>query len=455
METLPVELLSFVADHLQAWNTAAQPFSHLTETSMDGTVGWLTHLPSSRQDICNFRLVCSKFHSSSLRTFGEILGDHIFRWTKVGMEDLQALSDHKPLKPYIRTLTFGTAHFNDPADNYQLKAVLETLRKRDSERLFDAYSRAYKWQNDHAPDDCIDIMTIALGKLPMFKNLRFLIPDRPTAHLGGWLTSKQDAMRIRAELEIIGHPFDSIYEIDYGWDCPDHLIVPLEKVELSLETLRIGCGYGLHWSDLAGWVGHKSMSRLKHLRFDMNFDCFWSYTDVFKILRDVSPVESLSISYHHNPDYTSLTDATGGLIEYLRLCNNLKHIVIRGEWSYTEHDLLALVGDCEVLETLVLNDPILVQESSDSGENQTNLNSWASVVNRILSAPSDTLEHLQLSTIHTREATNRLVPTFNAVAWAEFIQDVRSSIEEQRTCTVYLSSGECEYMFCPSQAKLR
>jgi hypothetical protein len=106
MDHLPVELISMIAAQLQQWNLADQPFSHLTEISADNRDGWLIHTKASRRDIKNFRLVCSKLCHSTLCNFGEILGDRVYRFTKVGLEVLQAMSNIVELQPHIRTLTF-------------------------------------------------------------------------------------------------------------------------------------------------------------------------------------------------------------------------------------------------------------------------------------------------------------------------------------------------------------
>ena len=122
MDRLPIELISLIAEHLQQWYISDQPFSHLTETSKDPMVtskdepvGWLTHTSDSHEDILNFRLVCQVFYNSSLHIFGELLDSRIFRITKFGLEELQALAGVATMRPHIRKLTFGNAQFDDPA----------------------------------------------------------------------------------------------------------------------------------------------------------------------------------------------------------------------------------------------------------------------------------------------------------------------------------------------------
>ena len=95
--------MSFVVEHLQQWNVSDQPFSHLTETSKDGTVGWLVHTFDSRQNISRFRLACRGFYNSSHRCFGAVLGDRVFQPTKDDLKDLEAMSNNH---------SFGTPHPN-------------------------------------------------------------------------------------------------------------------------------------------------------------------------------------------------------------------------------------------------------------------------------------------------------------------------------------------------------
>jgi hypothetical protein len=76
-----------IAAQLQERNLAQQPFSHITETSADRKDGWLAHTKASVRHISKFRLVCGKLRDSSLRSFGDILGDRVFRFTEVGLHD--------------------------------------------------------------------------------------------------------------------------------------------------------------------------------------------------------------------------------------------------------------------------------------------------------------------------------------------------------------------------------
>jgi hypothetical protein len=59
------------------------------------------------------------------------------------------------------------------------------------------------------------------------------------------------------------------------------------------------------------------------------------------------------------------------------------------------------------------------------------------------------LQHLQFSSECLKLANTRVVPAFDASAWQEFVKSVERVIEGQTTCTVYLSSGNSEYIYHP------
>ncbi|KAF2820185.1 hypothetical protein CC86DRAFT_118126 [Ophiobolus disseminans] len=444
MDRLPVELLSLVATYLQRWNIAPQPFSHLTETSECGTVGWLTHTSLSRRDICSFRLVCQKCHSSSLRTFGELLGDRVFRWTKVGMKDIQALSDHAPLKPYIRTLTFGNAQFKN-RDNYALQMGSLAYPDAQRKRLLRAYADYYQWQLDHDGNYYDKAISVVLANLPNLRNLRLLISDAPDVHLGGWLSAEDKESDALVRLnDFVSESDESIYDSGQGViERLSSLIVALEETVLRIEDFRIGCGYAVHPLNLCNWMIPRSMLHVRHLRFDIDPENLGedspNATFEENVLSELSDLESLSLSLVHDAAFTQFAKATADLVMLLRNLSCLEKLTVRGEWSYTENDLFALVDDCESLKTLVLKGPILLEGS------------WTSVVERVLATRSSTLQHFQLSSMSFRQPNTKITPAFDGAPWQDFIGDVRPSIEEHGKCTVYLSSGDYGYVFRPSQ----
>jgi hypothetical protein len=101
MDSLPIELICNIAYRLQV--------SKIADSPREPATGWTIHTAASRRDSRNFRLVCHRFRCASIPSLGEVLGDRKFRFTKVGIEDLQAISADASLRPYIQMLTFGGA----------------------------------------------------------------------------------------------------------------------------------------------------------------------------------------------------------------------------------------------------------------------------------------------------------------------------------------------------------
>jgi hypothetical protein len=185
-----------IAAPLQERNLAQQPFSHITETSADRKDDWLVHTKASVRDISKFRLVCGKLRDSSLRSFGDILGDRVFRFTEVGLQDLQAMSNTVKLRHHIQTLTFGNAQFDDWTKNSALRKLLRMLPEPDQTRLRVAYSDAYQSQQRLSKSLGIQKVLSALRNLTRLTNLRLLYCDCPSEsnHLGGWLGLHDSAL---------------------------------------------------------------------------------------------------------------------------------------------------------------------------------------------------------------------------------------------------------------------
>jgi hypothetical protein len=450
MESLPVELLSAIAAQIQQWNISHQPFSHITETSEYGTIGWLTHTPASRQELCTFRLISPTCYASSFRALGEVLGDRIFRITKVGLEDLLALSGHATLGPHIRTLTFGTARFSRPDKhrNRQLNDLRDTLGPEE-DHLFAAYSAAADWQRVYDSDMYIKAMTNVFGQLPNLKSLRLFVSDRPglKSHLGGWLSSadKQRVAEASSRNPTLMLEDDSIYDLQLGTAVRlKVLVAALKQAQTSVEDLRVGCGYGSSSSDLITWMRPVEITKhIRHLRLDLDpsyldaSPTYYKYTEV--IFSKLPNLRSVSFSLVHN-GYSELAGVTSELMLILQSLPCLENVTLRGEWTYAEDDLLALFSKCENLHTLALKGPVLARGS------------WASAVGQLMLMRPSKLKHLQFSNINMMEESTKLVPAFDASAWQQFVKEVRPAIEEHGKGTVYLSSGNGEYIFCPPQA---
>ena len=461
MDQLPVEIISLIVEHLQQWNISDQPFSHLTETSKDGTVGWLTHTVESRRDVCNFRLVCHSFYNSSLRSFGEVLGNRIFRITKADLEDLEAISCVAALTPHIRTITFGSAQFDDISINQTLHVVLANIPAPHQLRLQAAYSRAFEWQRQLPHRGYVRPMEAVLNRLPNFENIRLLTSDHPdrSSHLRGWLDPGDSEIIAKAWHETAGGwPEDeSIYDIGQASIRQQArstvaaffpLCCALQDAGTVLRELRIGLEDAVSPQALFALMNDTGMvSTLHRLRLQIDPRFFQLshqqqsalyYECIFALLPNVT---DLSLSLVHDARFWNFGSAASSLLQLLRLLPHLKQLTMRGNWAYNERDLVDFVTDHgEHLAKLALKGPVL------------SAGSWTRVVQQLASVRLSALQHLQLSDMSLMAADTRSIPAFNTTSWQDFVEDVRQPIEENVMCTVYLSSGDGEYIHCPSQS---
>jgi hypothetical protein len=451
MESLPVELLSAIATQIQEWNISHRPFSEITETSEDGTIGWLTHTQVSRETLCTFRLVSRACYASSFHAFGALLGDRVFRITRCGWKDLEALSSYATLQPHIRTLTFGNARFSVP-HRQQNKQLVDLTRDLGPEGapLLAAYGREAAWQRLHGGvrGYFSEAMVNWLRKLPNLRSVRLLLSDRPGVHnhLGGWLSSadKERVAQATSQSPALQLEDESIYSIQPGTARRLNVLAySLQQARTPIEDLRVGCGYGLSSSDLYDWMKSAEMTRcIRHLRLDLDPQylepscTYHKYKDI--IFSKLPGLRSVSLSLIHN-GHSQLAEVTSELMLILRSLPCLENVTLRCEWTYAEDDIIALLLKCENLHTLALKGPVLARGS------------WASVVGQLMLMRPSNLKHLQFSNISMIEESTKLVPAFDAPAWQQFIKEVRPAIEEHGKGTVHLSSGKGKYIFRPPQ----
>jgi len=443
MDSLPVELLSCIIKHLQQWNIADQPFSQVTETSVDGTIGWLTHTAHSRNDICGFRLLSRKCYASSSQVFGELLGDRIFRITKVGVDDLRALAKQETLSPNIRTLTFGNAQFDEPGRNEALARLLGRLPAADSQRIFstyqEAYLGAYHFYNGGNGGTIVGALADVFKELPNLKALRLLSHDQPDLHgdhLGGWLTRADEALLAQAKLDgpILTPDDISIYTVGRGGSGDmKWLAYALRDAGLHIKDLRVGGSTGILATDLASWTCVPDKLQHVGLELDPTFvdsqSGFLTYTDTF--FSKVPDIRSATLSKAYDGYTTRYAQVTTELLDMMRPYAGLEKLTIKGEWTYTEDYIISLFHDCKSLEIFVLKGAVLWRGS------------WASIVKRLMTMQATKLRYLEFSYIYDR--VDRLEPAFETVTWLEFVEDVGPVIEENGKCAVYLSSAEYEY----------
>jgi hypothetical protein len=142
----------------------------------------------SRQDLCNFRLVCRKLHDSSVQSLGRLLGGGVFCITKVGLDDLQAIASLTALGPHIKTLTFGYARFDDPNRTPHSEfegsfaRTWRSLPDTHRDRLLSAYTEAYQWSYHNNASQHIRLLSRVFKCFPNLHDIRLHPSDSPGKH---------------------------------------------------------------------------------------------------------------------------------------------------------------------------------------------------------------------------------------------------------------------------------
>lgn len=420
----------------------------MTETSEDDTVGWLTHTISSRQDICHFRILSEKCYASYFQTFGEVLGDRIFRHTKVGGDDLQALSQQKALNRHIRSVTFGNAQFAElPGDGFEVG--FRGLTDADRRRLTRAFQEAYLAQVQYQSDRCSDFEKRLAGVLKQFPNLkawRLLTNDLPTlqgSHLGGWLGPGDKELLPQTELI---RDIARVYQVDALYDMNDRsgnfelLLNASSSAGISIEDFRARVSsYGSD-SYIVPWITTPHIAdKLRHVRLELCSMLSCNRRVTVGFFRNLLDLRSawLTLASDEVPCHHFSIDTTG-LLNMFRPHTGLEKLVIKGEWTYVEDEMVSLFDDCKSLSKFVLQDPVLAKGT------------WASVVERLICMDTNRMRLLEFSSIYMGSSTGRLAPAFDTVTWQEFVEDIQPCIA-QGACTVYLSPEICEYASQSSQ----
>jgi hypothetical protein len=330
MEDLPVELISMIAAQLQESNFAKQPFSHITETSADRKNGWLVHTKASIRDVSKFRIVCSKLRESSLRSFGNILGDRVFRFTEVGLQDLQAMSNTVKLRHHIQTLTFGNAQFDDWTKNSALRKLLRMLPEPDQTRLCVAYSDAYQSQQRLSESLRMNKVVSALRYLPGLTSLRLLYSDYPSVsnHLGGWLGLYDSALIAW----VCAKNHSTLFHADRTYaqyhDDVTAFVPVLEAInctEATIRDLRLGPGHvseALACVEAPRRIGKQSVLNCINLDLGPGDLCLpQRYGDgciLEKILWSSPNVTRLMLSMYPEANFTKFAMATSRLVDILK-----------------------------------------------------------------------------------------------------------------------------------------
>ncbi|KAH8704363.1 hypothetical protein GQ44DRAFT_778133 [Phaeosphaeriaceae sp. PMI808] len=375
MDELSLELTSLIAGQLlerSRFDPSRQSLSE-TDSLVPRTDVWLTHLEDSVQDICNFRLVNHSLYNSSHVVFGELLGTHrVFRKTKVGMNDLQAMANIPDLRPHIRMLTFGNSNFYDPLDQRIPNGFMQ-IPEEHRTRLQDAYMRAARWWLMEGSSSYIPSVEATLRKFSNLRKVRLLHYECPWEHLEGWLDLSDYDLTERA------------------WNTNDHLYLrktkmykqeradtesfralgeAIRRAGTAIESLQIGHELAISPSVLMKFLSEsKITSTLRHVSLELDsVDLAQSFTanavnDYGTFFNSLNCTNITSLSLVMDPfsrpaHQMGFTLATRNLLAHLEPIAGFKQLAIRGEWSYSEGQLVHFISaHSENLTQFVLRGP--------------------------------------------------------------------------------------------------
>jgi hypothetical protein len=213
---LPLELWTDIAKSCVEYNNHDSSDFPLRINCQE-RMTWVTVSRSAKTDICNIRLVCKQFRSAAYESFGAILGRRRFRLTRLGREDLRAISRNGGLAPWVRALTFGSAILFGPKSRYwesreeRIEPKGESARLEIEEHLTlvkDAYLRAAKKDWDWLADAQTATRELAaiLDKFKNLEKIRVIVTDK-TEYLAGWLPpgAQTDFIESRCVHNPFGH----------------------------------------------------------------------------------------------------------------------------------------------------------------------------------------------------------------------------------------------------------
>lgn len=424
MDNLPVEIVAVIFEYLREWNTCSQPFSYLTETSQSAYVksdqydGWLVHTTASRENICSFRLVGHKYQSSSLSAFGAILGNKIFHLTRVGLDDLDAISRVAALRPYIDTLTFGSAQFADPDTMENLWTLLS---EPDRTRLRATYTSEYEWQTCNGHTELHQRFEAVLNALPKLHSLRLHAFDNATNRnpLAGWLTGN-DYQLIRETWDelVTKRILEKCHVSPRDLSAFAPIFGAITSTAKDITDLRFAPKWSVDPPHM--YTALKDTSMVSHLRF-VRFDLEWRWLpNYLNSVRDVLPK-----AFGHFVDVTHLTiniwkhsltrDDMGrkSLLHMLSSIKQLKQFIIGGHCHFQEDELVEFVArHAETLDILALKRPIMTETNG----------SWTSTARRILQLSFPALVYLELFEMRKYLSHREFPPAFeDGAEWGEFL----------------------------------
>lgn len=464
METLPLELICDIAERLEQWTVFWQTshyYMQMEEPADQASkaIGtkWLVHTAASRRDLCNLRLTCRFLHSHTLGAFGRLLGDRMFRKSRIGLKDLEDISSCIALRLHIRTLRFGTAEFLDSTYNPLNSDIFRVIPEPDRSRLMDAYDVEYSWEflnNYHEEHSTYrEDLTAILLQFPNLSEVRLSYYDYPgmNRHLGQWLGPDDKAIVDKAIQSCQGSPKQSLYTWG-NYDSLRSIVEAMQNAASAIRVLRLGRN-----TEIIPFADNSSETTslfptLRHLCLDIDPEalCAPERTqppyDYFSFFMRLSHVTEVAIAMGSPEQFPREVDHTSVFHHLLKPLTCLRRLAIDGHWYFPRNELVALVSNHSTsLTDFTLTGPMITRYG------------LASALRSILTLPMPQLRHMELSKMVHGEAvwktlrysSRTFAPTFDDDTSQDFIDDIRAIVEEYATCDVILSSGGHKYAFHP------
>jgi hypothetical protein len=389
---LPVELWTHIAKSCVQYNNHDSSDFPL-RTNCQERMTWVTVSRSAKTDICNIRLVCKQFRSAAYESFGTILGRRRFRLTRVGREDLRAISRNGGLAPWVRALTFGSAILFGPKSRYwesreeRIEPKGESARLEIEEHLTlvkDAYLRAAKKDWDWLADAQTATRELAaiLDKFKNLEKIRVIVTDK-TEYLAGWLPPEAQTDFIESRCEY--NPFLPEYEGNQHYNpqnhaVPQRVVSALAAAQIKIKDLRFSDQY-YRYVPLAGSISiplSTMASTLKTLRIPVSIESgtdrgfFALEGNHMLVLSSFTALEDLALTtmstglYEDNIRLTeSMRMMSDNVFASLQHTSQLRRFALDGDWLVSGASLIACFKHHEatlrslILYHVILNEPWL------------------------------------------------------------------------------------------------
>jgi hypothetical protein len=208
--------------------------------------GWVKFAQTAHTSILAARLTCSMLYNASHKSFARLIGDRIFRYTKLNTEDLARIGQKSTLSSCITTLTIGTGVFYPPNKMNRVIAALSELSAPDRGRLLQAYIDRSSWQYHMLPELQEKLISL-LSALPNLSTICIVSDDFPD-NLDGWIQpGDEELLRPILDPSILAyHNGPSIIRRKFyrtGIIAPTRIITAVTTAGLALEHLFISSDY--------------------------------------------------------------------------------------------------------------------------------------------------------------------------------------------------------------------